>query len=495
MFNRNRGGQPVVPPEAQPVAEEIPASIIQFKPYDNGELYDVLAAEDGECSLINARLPLPASDVHLKAESRGGLFALYGTVQLPDDNHAKSVLKKVTKTVKRQAPEQQTVIEEYRDAVQITTPKGINVLIGRSSYYSESDCILVSTGSIHTGYDSYTEVFENPELTPEIFQDTLTQTLGAIALVLNTAYTPTRGSNPREISLRVADQRRLSCGLSRRESESKQIVPDINQQPNGEALNVSLDDIGGQPQAKEEIRSLAYALSHPETYERWGTRPPKGVLFEGPPGTGKTLLAKALASETDAAFFSVSVSDIMSKWLGDSEKRIKKVFEQAAKAERAVIYFDEIDALTPSRNGSSHEATKRVVSVILQHMDGMNAKDNVLVVASTNRSEDMDKAILRPGRFDRKIFVGLPDTEGREAIFNIHMQKARTLAKRDVFTADIDAEKLAVETDGMSGADVSEIIRRALELKVRQESLTKQPANPVSADDILVQIEQYKANV
>lgn len=476
----------------QPAPEEIPAQIIRYSDFDIEPLYNKLAEADTGHQLIDTRLPLPAGDVSLHAKSDGEHFSLYGTVQLNDEDHAKKIAKKVFRIAKQEALNSDGEIEEYRNAIQVTAPDGSDVLIAQGEYYGQKDSIVVSTGKLKNGYDEYKELFPAPTLSPETFKNTLTHTLGAVALVLDTAYAATYRTRPRDINLHIPSIEKPKQDEIAEANET--IVADVNQEPETGDTKISLDDIGGQPKAKEEIRSLAYALSHPETYLRWGTRPPKGVLFEGPPGTGKTLLAKALAAETDASFFPVSVADVTSKWYGEAEKRIKKIFEDAAEAERAVIYFDEMDALTPSRDGDSHEATKRVVSVILQHMDGMSAKDNVLVIASTNRAEAMDAAILRPGRFDQKIAVELPDKDGRKDIFDIHMRRARDLAQREIFADDIDTTLLAAKFEDVSGADIAEIIRRALEQKVREETLSEQESGPVTMDELLAHIDEYAPN-
>ena len=149
-------------------------------------------------------------------------------------------------------------------------------------------------------------------------------------------------------------------------------------------------------------------MKNPELYRKWGTKPPKGIILYGDPGTGKTLLAKALASQAEARFFHVEASDVASKWYGESEKMVKDIFRLASRnGDKTIIFFDEIDAIAPPREGA-HEATQRVVSTLLENMDGIASHDNVMVVASTNRLESIDPALLRPGRFDRWVEVPLP---------------------------------------------------------------------------------------
>jgi len=254
--------------------------------------------------------------------------------------------------------------------------------------------------------------------------------------------------------------------------------------------DVSFEDIGGQEVAKRELEGLAFALSNPELYKKWGTKPPKGILLYGPPGTGKTLMAKALASEANARFLHVKASDIGSKWYGESEQIVQQIFDFAAQGgEKTIIYLDEIDSITPRRDGM-HEATQRVIGTILQNIDGMGSNDNIMIVASTNRMECIDTAMLRPGRLDRLVEVGLPEAEGRKQILDIHMKKANGVAGRELFE-NIDIAIISKQTDGFSGADIAEIIRRTLEDKVRVEG-SGRDVGLVTTQDILVQITNYE---
>ncbi len=261
-----------------------------------------------------------------------------------------------------------------------------------------------------------------------------------------------------------------------------------------EKPNVTFEDIGGQAQAKKEIQGIAFALKNPELYKKWGTYPPKGVILYGPPGTGKTLLAKALASQAEARFFHVAASNIASKWYGESEQIVKTIFELASNLAnstgvKTIIFFDEIDAIAPQREGA-HEATHRVVSTLLENMDGMASQNNVMVVASTNRLESIEPALLRAGRFDRWVEVPLPDEEGKKQIFAIQMRKAQEVAGRDLFN-NVNLEAIVSKTENLSGADIAEIIRRVLEEKVRQEGTGSQPGE-VTTEDILGVIKNYE---
>jgi AAA+ superfamily predicted ATPase len=227
-------------------------------------------------------------------------------------------------------------------------------------------------------------------------------------------------------------------------------------------------DVGGQDAAVVELQAVLLALSSPERYREWGARAPKGVLLYGPPGTGKTLLARCLAGEAGAHFFHVRAADVVSKWYGEAEQRMQAVFEKARNSTPAIVFFDEIDALAPHRDGA-HEVTHRVVSTMLEYMDGLEAIEGVVVVAATNRPEALDPAIVRAGRFDRLVEIGLPGPVGRRQILEIHQRRAERRAGRPLF-AEADWPALEEASDGMSGADLSEAVRRTLEGRVRSRA-------------------------
>lgn len=230
----------------------------------------------------------------------------------------------------------------------------------------------------------------------------------------------------------------------------------------------SFADVGGQDSARAELETICLAVQEPGAFRAWGARPPRGVLLYGPPGTGKTLLARALAHEAGARFLHVRATDVVSKWYGEAEQRVQQAFDRARREVPAVIFFDEIDALARDRD-VAHEATHRVVSTFLENMDGLREVDGVIVLAATNRPEAVDEALLRPGRFDRLVEVPMPDRDGRQAIFGVHMRRAERRARRPLF-AELDEERwrsLLDATEGFSGADVAETVRRALEAKVR----------------------------
>src|SRR5712692_809157 len=228
--------------------------------------------------------------------------------------------------------------------------------------------------------------------------------------------------------------------------------------------NVTWDDVGGLESLKEELHeSVEWPLKHKEAFEHTGVTPPKGILLHGPPGTGKTLIAKAVAHTTESNFISIKGPELLSKWVGESEKGVREVFRKARQAAPCIIFLDEIDAIAPARGSGSSDSnvTERVVSQILTEIDGLEELHNVLVIGATNRVDIVDTALLRPGRFDRIIEVPLPDSKGRENIFKIHIKK-KPLAE------DVNLTKLVEMTEGFSGADIEGVCNRAAMSGIRR---------------------------
>lgn len=212
---------------------------------------------------------------------------------------------------------------------------------------------------------------------------------------------------------------------------------------------VAYEDIGGVEEQVKKVREMIeLPMRHPELFRRLGINPPKGVLLHGPPGTGKTLLAKAVASETNAHFISVSGPQIMSKFVGEAEERIRQIFKEAEENAPAIVFIDEIDSIAPKREEAVGEVERRVVAQLLSLMDGMEARGNVIVIAATNRVNAIDEALRRPGRFDREIEIGVPDKKGRFNILQIHT-RGMPLAQ------DVNLDELAQNTHGFVGADLA----------------------------------------
>ncbi len=235
-----------------------------------------------------------------------------------------------------------------------------------------------------------------------------------------------------------------------------------------EVPSVKWEDVGGLEDARQELlEAIEWPLKNPEAFKRLGISPPKGVLLYGPPGTGKTLLAKAVATETQANFISIKGPELLSKWVGESEKAIREIFKKARQTSPTVIFFDEIDSIAPGRNQSSESSvTQRVVNQLLTELDGLEELHNVVVIAATNRPDIMDAALLRPGRFDRILLTPVPDKKARLKIFEVHT--------KEMPLKDVNLDILADKTDGYVGADIEAICREAAIIALRKSMDAKE---------------------
>ncbi len=249
-----------------------------------------------------------------------------------------------------------------------------------------------------------------------------------------------------------------------------------------EIPNVKWTDVGGLDDVKQELKeAVEWPLKNPEVFIRMGVTPPKGILIYGPPGTGKTLLAKAVANESEANFILVKGPELLSKWVGESEKAVRKVFEKARQTSPSIIFFDEIDSLAPRRSASEdNKVTERVVNQLLTEIDGLEELHNVVVIGATNRPDILDTALLRPGRFDRIILVGNPDAKTREKIFEIH-SKSMPLAK------EINIKELAKKTDGYAGADIASLCREAA-INALRKDMSAKIVNTVDFDEAMKKV-------
>src|SRR5438094_2091152 len=258
----------------------------------------------------------------------------------------------------------------------------------------------------------------------------------------------------------------------------------------GGTAQVAYEDIGGLKEEIQKVREMIeLPLRHPEIFEKLGIEAPKGILLHGPPGTGKTLLAKAVASESNAHFISISGPEVMSKFYGESEARIREIFKEAKEKAPSIIFIDEIDSIAPKREEVTGEVERRVVSQLLSLMDGLEARGKVIVIAATNRPNAIDPALRRPGRFDREIEIRVPNKRGRYEILQIH-------TRHMPLQHDVDLEKLASVSHGFVGADLEYLckeaamktLRRVLpELKLEEAKLS-----PETLDNLIVTGEDFE---
>jgi len=240
----------------------------------------------------------------------------------------------------------------------------------------------------------------------------------------------------------------------------KHVEPSAMREVLVEVPDITWKQVGGLEDVKQELKeAVEWPIRYPDVFERLRTKAPKGILLFGPPGTGKTLLAKAVANESECNFIAVKGPELLSKWVGESEKGVREIFRKARQASPSIIFFDEVDALVPKRGtyaGSSH-VTESVVSQILTELDGMEELKNVTILAATNRPELLDEALLRPGRLERHIYVPAPDEESRKKIFDVYLggETGTILAK------DVDIGLLVKKTEGYVGADIEALVREA----------------------------------
>ncbi|MBO3767923.1 MAG: CDC48 family AAA ATPase [Candidatus Brockarchaeota archaeon] len=277
----------------------------------------------------------------------------------------------------------------------------------------------------------------------------------------------------------------------------KEVEPSAMREVMIETPNVHWEDIGGLEDVKRELNmSIEWPLKYSELFQQLGIKQPKGVLLIGPPGTGKTLLAKALATESEANFISIKGPELLSKWVGESEKGIREIFRKARQASPCIIFFDEIDAIAPVRGSGFGDSnvTERMISQLLTEMDGLEELKGVVIVAATNRPDMIDPALLRPGRFDKIIKLGWPNYETRVAIFEVHL-RGKPIA------SDVNIHKLAELTEGFTGADIAYVVNEAgllalkeslHELKVPEQIAHSHPKIEISERHFLEAISKVR---
>ena len=246
------------------------------------------------------------------------------------------------------------------------------------------------------------------------------------------------------------------------EDALREIEPSAMREVLVEIPHVTWEDVGGMDAVRQELQEvIEWPLKNPERFKKMGTTPPKGILLYGPPGTGKTLLAKAAANESKANFISISGPQLLSKWIGESEKAIRETFKKAKQVAPAIIFFDELDALAPIRGMDSARVTDRVLNQLLTELDGLQTLKNVIVVAATNRPDIVDPALIRSGRFDRLVYVGVPTKSGREAILRIHT--------KGMPLTNVDLTELADITEGYVGSDLESLCKESAMLAMRED--------------------------
>jgi transitional endoplasmic reticulum ATPase len=267
----------------------------------------------------------------------------------------------------------------------------------------------------------------------------------------------------------------------------KKIEPSAMREVFVEVSEVHWKEVGGLEEAKQAlIESVEWPLSYPEAFESVGIRPPKGVLLYGLPGTGKTMLVKALATESNLNFISIKGPELLSKWVGESERAVREIFRKARQASPALIFFDEIDSVVPARgSGSETHVTERVVSQFLTELDGLEELKDVVIIAATNRPDLLDRSLLRPGRFDRMICIPMPDIDARKKIIEIHLSK---MAVSD----GVEPDWLAERTENYSGADLEMLCREAGMLALREHIKPRMSREELILDEIAVTKEHFE---
>ena len=273
------------------------------------------------------------------------------------------------------------------------------------------------------------------------------------------------------------------------ENSLKEVPPSTMREVLIESPNVHWEDVGGLHEAKQELKeAIEWPLKYEELFDQAGVKPPKGIMLYGPPGTGKTLIAKAVATESEVNFISIKGPELLSKWVGESERGVREVFRKARQAAPCIIFFDEIDSVAPPRGKNmGSNVTERVVSQVLTELDGLESLKDVVVIAATNRPDMVDPALMRPGRIDRILYISEPDKNAREAILGIHT-RGMPLAE------DVDMDRLAEQMEGYNGADIAATCQAASQMAIH-EHLEKYP-EPKEAtehkDELKITMENFR---
>jgi transitional endoplasmic reticulum ATPase len=256
---------------------------------------------------------------------------------------------------------------------------------------------------------------------------------------------------------------RINVTMDDFEESLREVPPSTMREVLVESPNIHWEDVGGLDDAKQELReAIEWPLKYGELFEYSGIKPPKGIMLYGPPGTGKTLIAKAVATESEVNFISIKGPELLSKWVGESERGVREVFRKARQAAPCIIFFDEIDSIVPPRGRDlGTNVAERVVSQILTELDGLDNLKDIVVIAATNRPDMVDPALMRPGRIDRILYIPNPDNEARQSILNIHTRGMP-------LSADVDMDKLAELMEGYTGADIAATCQAASQMAIHE---------------------------
>ncbi|MFB6205503.1 MAG: AAA family ATPase [Haloglomus sp.] len=285
-----------------------------------------------------------------------------------------------------------------------------------------------------------------------------------------------------------ADREELTVTKADFEAAMNAVEPSAMREYVAEAPDATFDDVGGLEEAKQTLReAIEWPLQYGALFEATRTDPPSGVLLYGPPGTGKTLLARALAGESEVNFIAVDGPELLDRYVGESERAIREVFDRARQAAPSILFFDEIDAVAGVRGSGTHEVTERVVSQLLTELDGLEDNPNVVVLAATNRRDALDPALLRPGRLEEHVEVPAPDADGRRAILQVH-------GRDKPFADDVDLDEFVSVTEGFSGADLAALVRTASMRAIREfaAELGPEAANE-RADEVRITRAHFEA--
>eukprot|EP00002_Diphylleia_rotans_P034388 TRINITY_DN7375_c0_g1_i7.p1 TRINITY_DN7375_c0_g1~~TRINITY_DN7375_c0_g1_i7.p1 ORF type:complete len:640 (+),score=119.74 TRINITY_DN7375_c0_g1_i7:611-2530(+) len=339
-------------------------------------------------------------------------------------------------------------------------PEAIDIALRRPGRFDRE--VEIGIPNEKARLDILSRVFKNMPhtLTEDQVQDIASKTHGYVgadlaSLAKEAAFRAIRESDS-EVIVPVSYKHLLNCLTSIRPSAMREVAIDIPK--------VRWDDIGGQADVRQRLKeAVEWPLKYPEAFQRMGIRPPKGVLLYGPPGCSKTMMAKAIATESGLNFIAIKGPELFSKWVGDSEKAVRDVFRKARAASPSIVFFDEIDALTVERGSGAGTVADRVLSQLLNELDGISPLSNVTVIAATNRPDIIDKAIMRPGRIDRILYVAPPSSMARLEILRISLRKTPVCG-------DVDLDVICSKMHGFSGAEVTSVCREAA-MSALEESL------------------------